>query len=129
MVKAGDVYLFDYRNTHYLVFLTDDREFVIVNFSSIEGKNSKSIDNTCCFQKGELSFLSKDSFVVYREAKILSKNQVSTLINGRIESIKSSIDNNVLAKIQEGALKSDFTSPRVKSVLKQFLDSSGYHKQ
>lgn len=92
-----------------------------MNFSSTEGKPYKIVDRTCVFNKNELPFLSKESFIMYREAKILDRNQVSLLINGNVQSIKNTIDSISLRKIQDGVLKSKFTPLNIKKALEEYL--------
>ena len=80
-MDAGETLFFSH-SEHLWVVISDpvqDKERVLlVNFSSV--KEGVPLDSACVLLPGEHPYISKDTFVYYRHAQVLSNN-----VTGRVK--------------------------------------------
>ncbi len=105
-------------NQHLWVILSDPAVYpecvVIVNLSS---SSNKRYDPACNLKQGDHWFVRHPSFVYYRGAKVLTSQKLE---EANI-SHKTSVSSEVLARIREGAGKTD----RLPRHIKQHLIEQG----
>ena len=78
-------------------------------------KPGKPPDPACLLVKGDHPFIKKDSYANYREATVLFENRLLALIDvGTLVRHGSPFSDEVLRKLREGALKSEFARRDVK---------------
>ena len=89
-------------------------EVVIVNFTTFDNKK----DSSCVLDKGEHPFVKHRTSVNYYEARIVSSEKLTQLESYGLITRKEDLDDEVLAKILEGAA----TSPFLKLGIRKFLE-------
>ena len=72
-------------------------------------KPGKTPDPACLLVKGDHPFITKDSYANYREAAVMFVKRLEKLKrDGTFAEHKTMFSNDVLERLREGALKSDF---------------------
>jgi hypothetical protein len=74
-------------------------------------------DNTCTIEKGEHDFVRHRSYIDYRCAKMVAADFVEKQIKTRAFRKHSPASATLLAKIREGAAKSDFLALGLRDIL------------
>lgn len=88
---------------------------VLVNLSSI--KNGLPGDDACICKAGEHRFISKDSFIDYRFARVERVNDLIAKVESRVFQAHESVSSDLLDRAISGLHKSKFTKREFKSLL------------
>jgi hypothetical protein len=116
-VNLGDTYQVD----HLWVVVSlpdDDGAVALVNFT---GWRSRLDDENCVIQPGEHPFVKKMTIVEYRRARVFSPAHQKAFIDSVLCKPHVPVSARLLDKIQQGALRSDLTSGKVKALITQSL--------
>lgn len=107
---------------HLFVVVLEPREHtnatIIVN---IETLRSRKQDQTTILRAGEHEFITSDSFVNYRRARIVSADDLDRLIEEGEAKVKPAVDPKVLERICDGVLRSPFIPLEVAEMYQDFL--------
>jgi hypothetical protein len=88
---------------------------VIVNFTTRRAGS----DDSCIVQAGEHEFLSRESVVVYRRAQMTENQRALDMLHSSILRQLAPVSEDLLRRIQAGALASQFTPEKIKIALRQ----------
>ena len=121
----GDTFLKDDPNKKYLrVIISDpdpdpDNNVLVVSLNSYD-KTKNYHDSTCIINKGEHSFVVRDSFINYFKSEEYNYFKINRELH--IEKLipKENINNLILKRIQRGAMKSKLFPVKHKKYLKYF---------
>ncbi len=110
---------------HLFVVVLEPQEHtnttIIVN---IETLRSRKQDQTTVLRAGEHEFITSDSFVNYRRARIVSADDLDRLIEEGEAKVKPAVDSKVLERICDGVLRSPFIPLEVAEMYQDFLHES-----
>ncbi len=120
-MNAGDCFInvkTDRHRSHCWVIISDpdqDRdEVVIVNFTSW---TDRRVDASCMIQPGEHPFVTKQTCINYREARLTSIDTIAQGIKGRVLLPIQAASPELLHRIRQGAYQSDFCEGWVIEIL------------
>jgi hypothetical protein len=91
-------------------------EFVIFNITSWR----EGCDESCIVESGEHSFVQHRSVVAYARGQLLSR-EMWALLQRYGCNMKARVSPELLRKVQEGALASDFTAGKLQSIVREAL--------
>lgn len=103
--------------SHLWAIISDTQQsidkIVIVNVTSspIDG------DASCLLKSGEHPFIKHDTYVNYHEAKVVTLALLDELQAKGLITSHACLDCDVLARIRQGAMQSQFTKTAVRKVL------------
>lgn len=108
----GDTFLLSYpkekKHLHIIIAEILPQDICICAFVSsiVPGRG---YDRSCELNTGDCSFISHPSYVVYDKMQLLKKDYLKQLqANGQLK-IKEHLDDDVLQRVKDGALKSKMT--------------------
>jgi len=111
---------------HLYIIISDPQlmpdQVVVVNLTGYRENILK--DGSCVLERGEHSFITKKSYVYYRQAKCAKLNNLQNLLKlGGIEKLED-VSSEMLTRIQQGAANSQFTPNEVLNILEEqgFID-------
>lgn len=111
-IKPGDTFLYPYpeskKHLHIIVEKVISKNVFICVFVSsiIEGRG---YDRSCILNEGDCNFIKHPSYVVYDKIQIFDAQQLKHMVeNGQIK-ISDHLDDAVLQRVIDGALKSKMT--------------------
>jgi len=109
--------------SHLFIIVLEAQDYtnntIIVNLSSYD-RGAKH-DNTTILNAGDHDFIIRESYIVYRKARIRSMNELEELINSGKAQLREPLEENVFQKVCEGILKSSFTPSEVKEMYRENL--------
>lgn len=95
---------------------TDDGSIVILNFTSWRS----GCDENCIIEPGEHSFVHNKTVIAYERAIVLDVQQQKTVVS--LCPSRDAVSPVLLKRIQEGALVSDLSSPKIQGMIKASMD-------
>lgn len=99
---------------HLFAIVTDkcaDDQHLLVSFSTI--KEGRFHDPTCVVAAGSHKFITNNSYVNYRFARIERADHLTKCVDGWMFTPNEDITEDLLARIQQGIVDSDFVAKRV----------------
>jgi len=123
-MKIGDTFLgaLPGETRHLWVVITtpnDQNEVVIVNLTS------RPCDETCRIQAGEHPFVKKPTVVRYQDARLCSISLLEIACKKNLFLAHQPVSEDLLRRIQEGALKSEFTPGKVVREVRRVIPDQG----
>ena len=116
-MKAGDSFIPAKFDSHLWVILSDPSldsdKIVIVNFTT----NTKDEEQHCILKKDDHPFVKHNTAVRYRDAKIVSDDQLDKLLNLRQLKSSDALSVQLLRRLRDGAAKSDFLPEGCREIL------------
>jgi len=94
-------------------------QIAIVNITSWRDKAIGLNDSSCIVSKGEHKFVTKKSYIFYREAQLTSAEKLQTAIDGGVLVLQDNCTKDLLDKILAGAAQSPFTPIGIIEILRQ----------
>ena len=88
---------------------TSDDEVVIVNLTSLRSNS----DQTCLVHPGEHPHIDHDSVVMYNGARLVSRPTLERMITNGTFQAAPPVSQDLLRRIQQGALTSPFARPKI----------------
>ncbi|WP_252272786.1 hypothetical protein [Pseudomonas subflava] len=102
---------------HLFILLNDPvtlaRLVLLVSISRV--KQGRPHDPACLLYPGDHPFITQNSYVVYRKARIEEAVKIERGVQGQILVPREAMDGGVFARICEGVLNSRHTEPAIKS--------------
>jgi hypothetical protein len=109
---------------HHLFFLVTNRcpngLHLAVSLSSIE--TGRVHDSTCLLTIGDHPFVTRDSFIVYRMARLLHHEGIKKCVDSKVYIAKEDCDAAVLKRIADGVTQSPFTPKWAKQYFLENFD-------
>ncbi len=87
-------------------------KLVILNFTTDD-----DIDPTCVIEPGEHPFISRTTYVNYRDAKIAEAEQLAQAVRARHIMFKDDLSEDLLQKIRAGAAESQYLQNKIRRFL------------
>lgn len=120
-MEIGDTFLLDDRSIdpHLWVVISDpaaDRErVVIVNLTS---HDDLSKDSSCLLQVGDHPWVSHETCVRYKDARIVAELQLDALVKRKRLEPREPVSDELLTKILEGAERTEFLPLKCREILR-----------
>jgi len=120
-VIAGETFYLKARikedgHLHVTIYADPADGIVTANISS-----DLRLEQTCMLNSGDHPFISKPSLIAYEHTKYLNPEEVTALESFGIDRKLDPVPAAVLVRIQQGALNSNHTSPRIKALIRKAL--------
>lgn len=99
---------------HLFAIVTDkcaDDQHLMVSFSTI--KEGRFHDPACEVPVGSHKFITQDSYVNYRQARIERVDHLTKCVDGWVFTPNDDISDALLARIQQGIVDSEFVAKRI----------------
>jgi hypothetical protein len=116
-VNAGDTYLVAHPYNHLHVVCSDPAadtsKVLLVSITTFRPKE----DESCILGKGDHPFINHKSCMRYKDARVASVAQIRTLLNGGQMTRREPVSGVLLARIRDGAGKSDFLPEECRRLL------------
>ena len=112
-IEPGDTFLYPYpgdiKHLHIIIEKIIDKNVCLCVFvSSI--RSGKGYDASCVLNAGDCSFIRHPSYVVYDKMQLFDVHHLTRMVeNGQI-TIKERLEDSVLQRAIDGALKSKMTT-------------------
>lgn len=116
-MNAGDTFLPPKPYNHLYMVISDpvidpDR-VVLVNFTTFHADE----EDCCIAQSGEHPFLTRKSCVRYKDGRISSVSALDTLVARGVLTANKPLSKELLRRVQQGALLSDFMPEGCRKIL------------
>jgi len=116
-VSAGDTFLvappFHHLNVVCSDPVADPSKVLLVSITTFRPKE----DESCILVKGDHPFIKHKSCMRYKDARVASVAQIRTLLNGGQMTRREPVSVELLARIRDGAAKSDFLPEEYRRLL------------
>lgn len=116
-VNAGDTFLVAHPYKHLHVVCSDPAadtsKVLLLSITTFRPKE----DESCILVKGDHPFITHKSCIRYKDARVASVAQIRTLLNGGQMTRREPVSAELLARIREGAEKSDFLPEEYRRLL------------
>ncbi|HDY7969637.1 TPA: hypothetical protein RQK66_004273 [Vibrio vulnificus] len=102
-------------HTWFVLAHEKDSKFVVANVSSVEGK--RFIENTCILKPATCNYskIVKESFVKYREAKVLDREELENVLSNNPSAVNSQAPCWLVDKMAAGLMMANTTGQWVKN--------------
>lgn len=130
MIKPGGTLLIEtnfneggYIQSHLFIIVleTDDHLTIIIPIDTIRGPK---FDRQMILNIGCHEFITHDSYINYRRARIISTVDLENMISSGKAKIRASFTEKLLEKVRDGILKSDFTPMEIRDIYSSHLFKS-----
>ena len=116
-ISPGDTFLYkaqeNKKHLHIVVEKVISDDIVVCAFvSSI--KPGKGYDKSCVLTAEDSLFLNRDSYVVYDKMRLYKISSIQDMINRSEAKYEGRLDDSVLKRIIDGALKSKMTNNNIR---------------
>jgi hypothetical protein len=110
---------------HLFIALTGARSYqeidiAFVNLTSFG--SSRGDDTTVVLESGSHSFIQRKTVANYRDARIFKAEKVQDLVHRGLASFKEDFCDEVLERLQTGALRSKYTPLKIQLMVKHHID-------
>jgi hypothetical protein len=96
----------------------DDGDIVVVMLTTLRGRS----DTTCILEAGAHPWIKHDTVPAYQIAEWQSVERLQRLIDQKLVIVRDPLSAALLLRIQQGALESSRTVPRVKAAVRRTLE-------
>lgn len=102
-------------HTWFVLAHEKDSKFVVANISSVEGK--RFVDDTCKLNPAKCNYpkIVKDSFVKYREAKVVERSELESLVGRTPSAVNVQAPCWLVDKMAAGLMAASTTGEWVKN--------------
>ena len=100
---------------HLHIICTDPDEKGKQLIVSVSKKTSAPCDNTCVLQSHEHSFLSQESYIFYRKARIIDQTALINGVNAKLFAFKDDVNGQTFLKVTNGICASPQTPRKIKA--------------
>ncbi len=118
-MNVGETFLnLNLSSSHHLWVVSSaanlENEFVIFNFTSWR----EGCDESCIVQSGEHPFVSRETIVEYKRGSLFSEKLKQVMENMGVFQEHVPVTGNLLRRIQEGALNSEYTKQKYQAMVR-----------
>lgn len=106
---------------HFVIATTEDGNVAILA-NMIDQDNT--IDSSCLLDAGDHPSVNKPSAIKYLEMFAADVSKIENLLSIYPDRVNQAASENLINRIQQGALKSEFARPDVVEVIKDHLERS-----
>lgn len=121
-MEVGDAFLkVDPEKSDHLwvVIAKSPGAVAVVNFTS---RTSFSPDDTCIIAKGEHPLIAHDTIVYYQKALFVDEAALESVKGPGLVEMQDRVDDGLLRRIQEGALKSPYTPQDIQAAVRRAIE-------
>ena len=113
MVTTGFTFLsrvpgYQTQHLYIIIAIVDDNEAILVNVTTKKGDK----DDTCILSVGDHDFIKRESVINYRDTTKTSISNIKKAIGMRTFTPQDPVSDDLLQRIQKGALISPFLLPK-----------------
>jgi len=129
MLQTGDCLLIETNPNGYghiqfhlfILILIYQKEIIYTIIVPVETLRSPKHDRTTVLKPGCHEFITKDSYINYRRAKITPVSDLQQHVDDGDMKVKSPFNEAILQRVCDGILKSQFTPTDVRELYQDYL--------